>query len=125
MTYNPRGDGWSIPTVLAARNAAGFTDRFTVARTVRILSLAAVAVMVLAVAPVQACPSCKAALASANDGGNLVQGMFWSIMFMLSMPFLIVSGFSLAAYRAVVCARRDAARGFPANSAPPADSPQE
>ena|SRR3990172_6214638 len=40
-----------------------------------------------------ACPSCKVALANQGGGsGDLVQGFFWSILFMLSMPFAIVAG---------------------------------
>ncbi len=38
----------------------------------------------------EACPTCKAAIA--ENGGHLVRGYFWSIMFMMSMPFLIVAG---------------------------------
>ena len=39
-----------------------------------------------------ACPTCKDGLAQ-NDplGASLVQGYFWSILFMMSMPFLIIS----------------------------------
>ena len=82
--------------------------------------LVALAVAALSAVPADACPSCKAALASADDGGNLVNGMFWSIMFMLSMPFLIVGGFSLAAYRAILRARAAApAAPLPASNAAP------
>lgn len=35
----------------------------------------------------QACPTCKESVA--ENGGNLVRGYFWSICFMMSMPFLI------------------------------------
>lgn len=37
----------------------------------------------------EACPTCKDALANSPNGANLVRGYFWSILFMMSMPFLI------------------------------------
>ena len=39
-----------------------------------------------------ACPSCKEALGNSSGGGDLVSGFFWSILFMLSMPPLILGG---------------------------------
>jgi heme/copper-type cytochrome/quinol oxidase subunit 2 len=68
----------------------------------------------LASAAAHACPTCKESLATA--GGNqagLVQGYFWSIIFMMSMPFVILSGLSLYMYSLVRRARRDAATGSP------------
>jgi hypothetical protein len=56
---------------------------------------------------VEACPSCKAALATQEGGqGNLVQGFFWSILFLLSMPAMIVGGLSTYMYALVRKARR-------------------
>ncbi len=43
-----------------------------------------------------ACPTCKDALAENGGGGDLVRGFGWSIIFMLSMPFLILA--SLGGY---------------------------
>jgi hypothetical protein len=45
----------------------------------------------------EACPTCKDTIAE-NDpqNANLVRGYFWSIVFMMSMPFLITA--SLGAY---------------------------
>ncbi|MBI2824862.1 MAG: hypothetical protein HYX69_09265 [Planctomycetia bacterium] len=54
-----------------------------------------------------ACPSCKAALAAQEGQGDLVKGFFWSIMFMLSMPFTILGSFSGYMYLLVRRARRD------------------
>ena len=51
-----------------------------------------------------ACPTCKEAVG--EHGGNLVQGYFWSIIFMMSMPFLILSGLSTMFYLDVRRARR-------------------
>jgi hypothetical protein len=41
-----------------------------------------------------ACPTCSQALADEQQGeGDIVAGYFWSILFMMSMPFLLVSSF--------------------------------
>ena len=45
-----------------------------------------------------ACPSCKEALGNSSGGGDLVSGFFWSILFMLSMPFLLLGSFGLYFY---------------------------
>lgn len=60
------------------------------------------------------CPSCKAALAS---NGDLVKGFFWSILFMMAMPFTLLGTFSLYMYREVRRAR--------AKSEPPSNPPRE
>lgn len=52
-----------------------------------------------------ACPSCREALASSSGGGDLVGGFFWSILFMLSMPFLLLGSFSLYFYLLIRKAR--------------------
>ena len=55
-----------------------------------------------------ACPMCKAALGSqGRNHGEWVCGFFWSILFMLSMPFLILGGLSAYMYSLVRQARRD------------------
>lgn len=46
-----------------------------------------------------ACPSCQAALAEGQ--GDLARGIYYSILFMMSMPFAIVGTFGCMAYRAV------------------------
>lgn len=53
---------------------------------------------------VHACPTCKEGLN--EDGANLVRGYFWSIMFMMSMPFVILGGLSTMFYLDVRRARR-------------------
>lgn len=60
-----------------------------------------------------ACPSCKEALAS--NGGNYIQGYFWSIMFMMSMPFAIVAGFGTSMYVAVKRAQASEAQEAASN----------
>lgn len=52
-----------------------------------------------------ACPMCKEALA--GGGGDLVSGVFYSILFMLSMPFLILGGISSYFYWLVRRARAE------------------
>lgn len=73
----------------------------------------AVAVLLAGVQTATACPSCKEALASGSGGGDLVSGFFWSILFMLSMPFLLLGSFGLYFYYLVRKARstRPAAEG--------------
>jgi heme/copper-type cytochrome/quinol oxidase subunit 2 len=72
------------------------------------LLIAAIALCVLAAgaSPAWACPFCKEALGS--SGGDLVSGFFYSILFMLSMPFLIVTG--MGTYMYVLVRRARAAR---------------
>ena len=62
---------------------------------------------------VWACPTCKDGLAQ-NDpvGQSLVQGYFWSILFMMSMPFLIFSALGGYFYWEIRKAR--SAQGTPA-----------
>jgi hypothetical protein len=64
-------------------------------------------VCAFAVDAATACPSCKEALAS--DGGDKIAGYFWSILFMMSMPFTLLGGFSTYMY--VLVRRARAAAG--------------
>jgi hypothetical protein len=50
----------------------------------------------------QACPNCKNGM-GANE--NLVRGYFWSILFMMSMPFALLTSFSCYFYFLVRRAR--------------------
>ena len=53
-------------------------------------------------ATAQACPGCKEALASSEGAqGDIVSGYFWSILFMMSMPFVILGTFGIVVYRAM------------------------
>ncbi len=54
----------------------------------------------------QACPMCKEALSSGSNSGDVVSGYFWSILFMMSMPFAIIGSFGLYAYLQVRKARQ-------------------
>ncbi len=73
----------------------------------QLVRLTVIALMVFVVtSTVWACPNCKEALA-ANDPGQdgLVKGYFYSILFMLGMPFTVLSCFSVYMYRQVLRAR--------------------
>jgi hypothetical protein len=73
--------------------------------------LALVCLVFVAAADASACPMCKAALASHDRShGDLVTGFFWSILFMLSMPFVLLGSFSTYMYLLVRRARRDTAQ---------------
>jgi heme/copper-type cytochrome/quinol oxidase subunit 2 len=52
-----------------------------------------------------ACPNCKDAMAGDPAHSNMVIGYFWSILFMMSMPFLVFSGVAAYFYYEVCRAR--------------------
>lgn len=52
-----------------------------------------------------ACPTCKDALAGDANAANLVNGFGWSILFMMAMPFLILSGIGAYFYYEIRKAR--------------------
>jgi len=57
-----------------------------------------------------ACPLCKqAADQTERPAGDIASGYFWSILFMMSMPFLLLGSFSSYMYLAVRKARRELA----------------
>lgn len=75
------------------------------------LLLAVLVIVAISTSDVLACPMCKAALGSHDRShGDLVGGFFWSILFMLSMPFLIFGSLSTYMYLLVRRARREAAQ---------------
>ena len=45
--------------------------------------------MLVLVSVADACPNCKDGIANGNNL-NLVRGYFWSIVFMMGMPFLLL-----------------------------------
>ena len=67
-------------------------------------TLFAISAMLLMAGCLHACPTCKEAVS--ENGGNLVRGYYWSIVFMMSMPFLILGGLSTMFYLDVRRARR-------------------
>jgi hypothetical protein len=75
----------------------------------RLISLAAALTVVLLIAAVaEACPNCKEALAANDPEHNgLVKGYFYSILFMMGMPFAFLGCFSIYMYRQVLRARAE------------------
>ncbi|HEY6565816.1 MAG TPA: hypothetical protein VIY86_15135, partial [Pirellulaceae bacterium] len=65
----------------------------------------AILVALCLIATAQACPSCKDSVAAGGGGANLARGFGWSIIFMLSMPILILTGISSYFYLLVRQAR--------------------
>ncbi|QDU31640.1 hypothetical protein ETAA8_68000 [Anatilimnocola aggregata] len=53
---------------------------------------AAVVVLLLVAGLAQACPTCKDQMAADPAAYNIARGYFWSVLFMLSMPILIITG---------------------------------
>ncbi|MEQ8790400.1 MAG: hypothetical protein RIC55_29160 [Pirellulaceae bacterium] len=82
------------------------------------LLLVALVVLFCAVEPAVACPTCKDSVEGA--GSNMAQGYFWSILFMLSMPFLIFGSLCTYFYLLVRAARTKAASDGVAGVALPA-----
>src|SRR5262245_21009241 len=83
------------------RNANMFRPMLRMAKSLArtcLLVAAVVACWLLAAEAASACPSCKEALAADAGGGDLISGFFWSILFMLSMPFLILASFGAYFY---------------------------
>jgi uncharacterized membrane protein len=81
------------------------TDRLPVFR--RVIVMAACVALLVGIASVaSACPTCKDGIAQ-NDPQHqsLVAGYFYSIIFMMSMPFIILTSFGTFAYRSVRRAR--------------------
>jgi hypothetical protein len=64
--------------------------------------------LVISPTPAAACPTCKDAIAQ-NDPQHqaMVRGYFYSILFMMSMPFIVVGTFGGMAYYSVKRARRE------------------
>jgi phosphotransferase system glucose/maltose/N-acetylglucosamine-specific IIC component len=66
----------------------------------RLLIVAVCLAIVLGPATAWACPGCKQALAEEGQG-DLARGIYYSVLFMMSVPFAIVGTFSFVAYRAI------------------------
>ena len=87
------------------------------------LTLIAVALMLIVgcfANTASACPTCKDALAGDPANSSMVQGYFWSIIFMMSMPFLVFSTVAAYFYYEVCRARKQqaAATVAPINASP-------
>ena len=73
--------------------------------------IAIVTLVVALPSVVLACPTCKQTLAEASNNPNLVRGYGWSIMFMMSAPFLILAGLGSYFYYEIRRARARQALG--------------
>jgi hypothetical protein len=65
-------------------------------RTVRhaVSLLAVVAVVFALAAAAEACPTCKDAIAASDPAHqNMARGYFYSILFMMAMPFVLIGSF--------------------------------
>ena len=78
--------------------------------------IVAIAFLALGMDAASACPTCKDSVAQ-NDPHyqSMAKGYYYSILFMLSMPFIIVTTFGTFAYRSVkkAEAQRSAAAASP------------
>lgn len=99
-----------------------------ICRTIRRCVSAALIGVVLGMTPAaaDACPTCKDAIAQ-NDPKHqqMVKGYFYSILFMMSMPFVVLGTFGGMAYLSVKRARQNSGRDedLPANRANVHESP--
>jgi hypothetical protein len=85
-------------------NRSGFIRAFA--------ALAIVALALSLAADASACPTCKEGVGHADPHGrSIAAGYYYSILFMMSMPFIILTTFGGFAYRSVrkAQAQRDAA----------------
>ncbi len=73
--------------------------RISIARALTLV--VCLAVLFGAASVASACPSCQQALGEDSSQGDLARGLYYSILFMMSMPFAIVGTFGGLAYRAV------------------------
>ena len=71
-----------------------------------IVTLLVIVAIVVASSPAFACPTCKDGLGADDPGSQaMAQGYFYSILFMMAMPFVLVGTFGGAAYLSIRRAR--------------------
>lgn len=63
--------------------------------------------MVLLTSLASACPNCATAVHTpeSDTGGSAAEGYYYSILFMLAMPYVLLGGFAFAFWRMVRHAR--------------------
>ena len=66
-----------------------------------------------------ACPTCTNGLGNDPAHSSMVQGYFWSIVFMMSMPFLVLGGISAYFYYEIRRARSRQATAAARSAAQP------
>ncbi len=72
------------------------------------------ALVLLLAALAEACPNCKDGLATDPAKQGLMRGIYYSILFMMSMPFFIFGSLSAYFYYLVRCDRAAKAKQQPA-----------
>ena len=73
--------------------------------------VATVALVLFLAADASACPTCKEGLSETDPHGQAIAaGYYYSILFMMSMPFIILTTFGSFAYRAVKRAQKQQER---------------
>jgi hypothetical protein len=65
------------------------------------IAITAIAITLMLHATGWACPTCREGLADNPAGQSLARGFYYSILFMMSMPFLILGTLGTVAYRSV------------------------
>ena len=70
--------------------------------------LGAVAIVLCLAAGAWACPTCSEGVADSPQGQGLAAGLYYSILFMMSMPFLVLGTLGTVAYRSVRRAQAEA-----------------
>lgn len=93
-----QGENW-------CKTPAGSRGTSWLPSTFHIASLLAVLLFLTLPGIVEACPSCKEGLSNEHHDG-LQEGFYWSILFMMSMPFLILGGLSTLFYLSIRKAKR-------------------
>ena len=68
----------------------------------------ALALCLFLTAVADACPTCKVALSNHDKSrGDMVSGYMWSILFMMSTPYIVLATFGSCAYYSIRRARRN------------------
>ena len=80
-------------------------------RTKAAIYVSALALCLLWSVVAEACPTCKNSSVDGGNAGNLVAGYGWSIIFMMSMPFLILTSLGSYFYFEICKARKAQASG--------------
>jgi hypothetical protein len=80
--------------------------------------LGSLGLMLVLATVAQACPTCKDTLAGDPAQQGLAKGIYYSILFMMSMPFFIFGSLCAYFYYLVRCDRADKARRGLRDSSP-------
>jgi hypothetical protein len=78
-------------------------------------AVGAVALTLFIAASASACPTCREALADNPQGQSLAKGFYYSILFMMSMPFLVLGTLGTVAYRSIHRAKVEQSGSAPAD----------